>query len=923
MLSLDRLPNEVLHGIASCLAKKYDLAALSRVNRHCYQIASPILWKREKTSDRPGAIHWAVEHEDINVLNKALDAGVNPCRLAFLHKPKPRIDPKYKWWNYHSSYYDDPAWSFDDDNASVDLDPTFVFHETCTCFSGDGCCDSGIYEDCLWEPLHIAAAKGNIDMIEKLLDKGANINAGSWGYCLCQPHLPIEAFSESRAVGFRELEEIHGAGWTPLHVAICHSQVETAKFLLRRGALTNVYPGIDLEIVPLNPGEQDLLPDPESFKLTALHNAATYDQPELIKFILDEKYQDKVDVSGPYMGTPLIQAIWYGYWDTVVPLLIEYGAEIDYRLPETRLTCLMMACFSRRFDDAAKLVDLGANVKALSVHRFSILHLVLGPGHMDDDELYSDGGELEKTTPKKNTITEAELIRKFIEKGFPVDTRENLMGMTPLMVASASCNVDAMKILLEGGADVNALDHDGLTALARVGEAADGPEIAFLLEAGRLLLDAGATLDDSRDELTALNIICARQNEERYNTKEWADQHAKLAQLFIERGADPNDKGVCPRSPFIEAVLHSNFTLAQALLDSGGRPDDNDIVNTLISTSKETYDEGKMEFLMNLDFGKYDLRRPDDEFFLDLAERALSGRLWSRVADIIRVVPCPKEMRKCLMHRCLIQGTRNEDDPSSLVQALIELGEDPDELYEGEPAIYYSLKSPYCWRSTPLLVKSGADVRMATPKMRDGAFMHAVRQGYQGQIVQILAKHPDIMKDQSEESHIECWESIVCHGTHSRPGSSRRGDPLNLPYIHWNTAKKLLEAGLKTDLDLPNGTDVKTAVELSAPAIRSLGKVEREVLTYFGYETEEDLELLRLQQKERCYLDSYDDDDEDGSMMDGWDDEVESDEEGWEYDYEGHDLDEEDDSEDDSEDDDSEGGYGVGMPHMFFSSFFS
>ena len=922
MLSLDRLPNEVLHGIASFLHKKYDLAALSRVNHHCYEIASPILWKREKKSDRPGAIHWAVEHEDTNVLKKALDAGVNPSRLAYLHKPKPRIDPRYKWWNYHSSYYDDPAWSMDDDDASVDLDASFVFHDHCTCFEGDGCCDAGVYEDCSWEPLHIAAAKGRIDMIEKLLDKGANIDAGSWGYCLCQPHLPVEAFSATR-VGFRDLEDLHGSGWTPLHVAICNSQVEAAKFLLKRGASTTVYHlGLDVAIVPLNPNDEGLMPDPADFKLTALHNAATYDQPELVQFILDEKYQDNVEIEAPYMGTPLIQAIWYGYWDTVVPCLLKYGANIDARLAETRLTSLMMACFSRRFDDAAKLVDCGASVTALSVHHLSILHLVLGPSQLDEDDYYLDD-DFDRPPSKKNTVTDADLIRKFIEKGFPVDTPESLLGMTPLMLASSSCNIDAMKALLEGGAKVNALDHDGLTALARVGEGADGPEVAHLLEAGRLLLDNGATLNDSREELTVLNIICSRQNEERYTTKEWADQHAKLAQLFIERGADPNDKGVSPSRPFTEAVQYGNFTLAQVLLDNGGRPEPNDVIDMLRKSTKDPYDEGKTEFLVNLDFEKYEMKRPCDTALLGLAKIALSSRLWSRVADIIRVVPCPKDLLSGLMHRSLMEGTRNEEDPSSLVLALIELGEDPNELYQGEPAIYYSLKSAYCWRSTPMLVNAGADVRMATPNMKDGAFMHAVKQGYQGQVVQILAKHPDILKDKPDELHQQCWESVICHGTHSRPGSSRRGEPLNLPYLHWNTAKKLLEAGLKTDVDLPDGSSVKHAVELATPAIRSLGKVEREVLSYFGYETSEDLEALREIQNEFEPLwdsDLYSpedlDDYEDSEVYDeGWgddDDEME-DENRW-PDWLSEDEDGEEDSFDEDDDSDDDGGFP--MPPM-------
>lgn len=882
MLSLERLPNEVLHSIASFLLKKYDLAAFSQVNRLCYHIASPILWKREVTSDRPGAIHWAVENGDLNVLDRALAAGVDPSRLAYLHKPKPRIDPRAKWWNYHSTYYEDLEWRIDDDAASVDLDPTFLFHDHCNCF--DGCCDSGMIEDCSWEPIHIAAAKGRVDMIDKLLEKGANIDGGSWGYCLCQPHLPLEAFSQSRVINLQELEDLHGGSWTPLHVAICHGQVEAAKFLLSRGASTHVYQGIELEILPPPWQVEGGLPNPETFKVTALHDAAAHNHPDLLQFIVDGKYQEDIDIEAPYTGTPLLQAIWYGHWDTTVPWLLKNGANIDARLAETRLTPLMMACFSRRFDDAAKLVDLGANVTILSVHQFSILHLILGPVQRDEDDPFDSDEEdtVDKPPAKTSTVTEAELIRKFIAKGFPVDTREALLGMTPLMVASASCNVDAMKALLDGGANVNALDHDGLTALSRVGEAADGPGIAALLDAGRLLLDAGATIKDAREDLTALHIICSRRQDLSVSL-DWEEQHAKLAQLFIERGADPNDKGVAPSRPVTEAIVSGNYILAEALLQSGGRPEPNDIQEILESSSRQMFDSGKTLFLAGLDYAEYELKRPSDAFFVRLIRTALSNQFWTRAADLMQAVPVPKEMRAGLIHRCLQESDRNQDDPSTLVLALVELGEDPNELYKGEPAIFYSLGSHYGFASTPILLGAGADVCMATPKMPDGAFMHAIRQGCQGQALQIVAKYRDIMKDKPESFHRECWESIIRWGTHSRPGSSRRGESSQVPFLYWNLAKRLMEAGLEADLTFADGSDVKSVVEEAVPTSYALGAVERQVLEMLGITYVEPSGSSDDDDDEVDPLDLYDDTDDENLHLIG----MLSDEEfGWEAEWE-------------------------------------
>ncbi|KAJ9426496.1 ankyrin repeat-containing domain protein [Fusarium oxysporum] len=758
MPSLDRLPNEVLCNIAGFLVKKYDIASLSRANRHCYDIASPILWKREARSDRPGAIHWAVEHGDINVLR------------PFTHRPKPRIDRAHKWYNYHSNYYDDPVWRVHDDDHSVDLDASYVLHDMCDCFESG--CDDGIIQR---------------------LQMGA-----------------YTPFTESPAVDEGELEDLHGGNWTPLHVAICHNQYETAKFLLKRGASPVIYQGIDFELEPLAWRQDDTPVDSSRFKLTALHHAAKENMMDLVEFLIDEKYQEDIDVEGPFMGTPLFQAIWYGHWDTVVPYLLQHGADLDKRLIETGLTPLMMACFSRRFDDAARLVDLGSNVTTLSVHQFSILHLILGPRHLRPEDFFDPLGSPPKQSSK---VSEAEIIQKFITKGFDVDARETLLGMTPLMVASASCNTDAMQALLEGGANVNAVDNEGLSALARVGETAEGSAILGLYDSAKMLLDAGATLEDSRDEITPLNIICTRQCEPYFN-REWDNQHATLAKLLIEHGADPNEKGVAT---------------SQRSLRTGGRPEKGDLERLLSIFVHESYDDGKTDFILHIDYAKYGISGPSEGFLVDLLKTALNNQLWTRAADLMRSVPTPSVFRKGLIYRCLEKPSPIADEPSSLIQVLLDRGQDPNELFEGEPPLYYSFKSGSCWRTTPVLVNGGADIHMPTNAMPDGALMYTITHGYQPQTCQLLAKHPHALRGKPERLHRECWSSLI----HWEPHPSRvlvgRSDD-RVPQLNWTFTSRLISAGLRTDVTTLDDEDVKELVEQAIPKTEVLKVEGRKVL---------------------------------------------------------------------------------------------
>jgi ankyrin repeat protein len=88
-----------------------------------------------------------------------------------------------------------------------------------------------------------------------------------------------------------------------------------------------------------------------------------------------------------------------------------------------------------------------------------------------------------EVTPLCNAIVKGDIatVKKFIEYG--ADVNESANGMTPLMLAARYNKVEILKLLLEKGANTNAKDERGYTALqyAQLSNATDA--IAILKQA--------------------------------------------------------------------------------------------------------------------------------------------------------------------------------------------------------------------------------------------------------------------------------------------------------------------------------------------------------------------------------------------------------------------------------------------------------
>jgi ankyrin repeat protein len=377
--------------------------------------------------------------------------------------------------------------------------------------------------------LHWAAHNGDLALVEALIARGANASLindyGSAPLAAAavegDPAI-VEALLEAGA----HVESPNPEGQTALMVVARTGRVATAKLLLERGADVNARERF---------GGQ-----------TALMWAAAQKHPEMIRLLLE--HGAEVDARGTAHDwqrhvtaeprikimqtggfTPLLYAAREGCVACVEPL-VTGGADVDLSDPYG-MTPLVLALYNRRFDTAMALIEHGADVNQWDWWGRSPLYLAIELNRVPD----SRRGDL----PALDKSTGLDVARELLERGANVNMRlkhQPLLrsepgdrgftdgspdvlvvspGATALLVAAKASDDEAVKLLLEHGANVDAANVFGITpfmAAAGVGYwygvFREYPTIgryktgADAVATMKLLLAGGATLGGRTTELS-------------------------------------------------------------------------------------------------------------------------------------------------------------------------------------------------------------------------------------------------------------------------------------------------------------------------------------------------------------------------------------------------------------------------------------
>lgn len=310
-----------------------------------------------------------------------------------------------------------------------------------------------------YPPLHRALLQRNAAETERLLRRGADLNATA-------------------------------EGMTPLRLAVRTGQPEAVAMLLDRGAKMEAEDG----------GGVALLSEA---------GACAHGKSDGYLRVMEMLLARGVAANGSVaLTTPLLVAASADD-PRVVKLLLAHGAEVNARNGDG-WTPLMKACWLGCTENVKLLLAAGAATEVAIAGGslkpgYTALHFAANGGETEIVRLLLEAGaeanarDSENATPLRIAKTR-EVAALLIAHGAEVNTRDN-DGWTPLMRAAGLGDLEWVELLLAHGAEAKARNEDGWTALHNA--AVKGHS-----EIVRVLLSAGAQVNATRatDGATPLRV---------------------------------------------------------------------------------------------------------------------------------------------------------------------------------------------------------------------------------------------------------------------------------------------------------------------------------------------------------------------------------------------------------------------------------
>src|SRR5215471_5740976 len=286
---------------------------------------------------------------------------------------------------------------------------------------------------------------------------------------------------------------------------------------------------------------------PQGDGTTALHWAAYREDVEMARILIKAGADVKAATRIGGM-TPLFMAAKTGN-AAMVELLVNAGAEIN-QANSNGTTPLMLAAAAGKADAVKVLLEHGANVNAADLTNGQTALMFAAAFNRDAaiKLLAGRGAELNATS-KTTTVPENRRFEN-MESSRRVRDPVTMGGNTALLFAAREGNMEAVKALVEAGADVNKVSvSDKMPPITQA-------IVVGHFDVAKYLLDHGAdpNLMTVASKMTPLWATI----DARYAQREWYPapsteqekiSHLELMTVLLDRGADINAK-VGPRAWF-------------------------------------------------------------------------------------------------------------------------------------------------------------------------------------------------------------------------------------------------------------------------------------------------------------------------------------------------------------------------------------
>ena len=423
-------------------------------------------------------------------------------------------------------------------------------------------------------PMNLAACFGDTDRVRKLIRDGVDVNAKGEGagkdraalhWAVAHGHKDtVELLIKNGAIVSGRATTM----WTPLHVAAGHEQKEMVELLIAHDA--------DITAKDNN-------------GYTPLHVVAWGDSVDVAEILIDAGAD--MNAEDNWGGTPLVMAIDCNRAE-LVALFIAKGMDPN-RPISWGGTTLHRAAYTGSKDVIQLLISKGVKVNRKDDIGRTPIEIAIGfsrqvvskTARLQTAKLLASHGAEIPPIHLAAYLGDIEKIKSLIKGGADVNARWLDFG-TPLRAAAASDQKDIAELLITEGADVNVGNKSGGTPLHKAAQNGCDEVARLLIDKGAdihiedsngyppvlvaatwkhqtvvdVLLDAGADINAKENrEMTALHFLAWYGRQDSIN----------MMEFLLARGADIEAKSMWDSTPLFFAVQNGKLESAQFLLSKG------------------------------------------------------------------------------------------------------------------------------------------------------------------------------------------------------------------------------------------------------------------------------------------------------------------------------------------------------------------